>query len=168
MQGSRYSEEDRERAEKLLASGKTVSEVARELKIPYNTISSWKKKLFDGTEKFEKLCEDHKKEFEKKTSSIIDKGLTLIERRLDAAINYEEELDGLIEDYKNACAELGDDVDPNVIKKLVMKVATMKCDDVGKLSIMIATLFDKRALSQGAPTQNIGITFENLPETKKV
>ena len=49
-----------------------------------------------------------------------------------------------------------------------MKVAAMKCDDIGKLSIMVATLYDKRALSQGAPTQNIGITFENLPEDKKV
>ncbi len=167
MKGSKYSDEDRERAEKLLAAGKTPSEVAKEMGIAINTIRGWKKN-FEETQNFAELRAEYKKQFEEQTSSIIDKGLTLIERRLDAAINYEEELDGLIEDYKNACAELGDDVDPNVIKKLVMKVATMKCDDVGKLSIMIATLFDKRALSQGAPTQNIGITFENLPETKKV
>ena len=57
MKGSKYSDEDRERAEKLLAAGKTPAEVAKEMGIAINTIRGWKKN-FEGTENFTWISRD--------------------------------------------------------------------------------------------------------------
>jgi len=164
MQGSRYSDDDRERAKQLLASGKTITEVSKEMSIPFSTVNGWKKS-FEDSENFEELRNEYKKKFDKQTSEIIDAGLSILKKRFKKAEKYEDELESLLREYADACRDDDEELSKEKLKALAGKISTMKIDDVSKISQVIGTLYDKRALSQGESTQNVNATlsFENMP-----
>lgn len=164
MQGSRYSDDDRERAKQLLASGKTITEVSKEMSIPFSTINGWKKS-FEDTENFEELRNQYKKRFDEQTTEIIDSGLLILKKRFNRALKDDEELESLLREYVDACQEDDEELTKEKLKALAGKISAMRIDDVSKISQVIGTLFDKRALSQGESTQNVNatVTFENMP-----
>lgn len=128
-------------------------ETAADLGLSYSTVKDIVNKNKDKPE-FVKLREEKSAEFSQKASEIIQKGLTLLNRRFDRAINQEEDLDLLIDEiFDTPKTELSQDEK----KKLVMKIAALQLQDVRAITTAIGTLFDKKALAEGKPTERTEI-----------
>ena len=105
-QGKKYGDEIRERAFALLTCNNSVAEVARALNLPYSTVKTWHKDFLiksaelaekekngetDGRNSNEldlvKLRQQEKEKLVRNAWRIIGKSQTLIERRIDKALN---------------------------------------------------------------------------------
>ncbi len=126
-------------------------ETARTLDMPFSTVKDIVQKNWDKPE-YVKLRSQKEQEFSDKASEIIDKGLILLQRRMNRAINEEENLDLLIDEiFATDKEELTQDEK----NRLVTKIRAMQLQDVKALTTAIGTLYDKRALARGETTQNI-------------
>ena len=76
----------------------SYSESARQLKIPESTVEKIYKDNKDKPE-FVKLCEEKREEFVEKATQIINKATDLLSRRIDTALDNQDELDELIDEY---------------------------------------------------------------------
>lgn len=123
-------------------------ETARDLNLPYMTVKSIVDRNKDKPE-FVKLREEKMSEFSKKASEIIQKGLTLIDRKFDRAIVSEEDLDLLIDEiFATDKEELTQDEK----NRLVSKVRALQLQDVRAIINAIGVLTDKKLLLEGKPT----------------
>lgn len=128
-------------------------ETARELDLPYMTVKSIVDKNKDKPE-FVKLRNEKMSEFSSRASEIIQKGLTLLNKRLDRAIASEEDLDILIDEiYATDKEELSQDEK----NRLVNKIRTLQVQNMKDITTAIGTLFDKKALADGKPTERTEI-----------
>lgn len=128
-------------------------ETARELDLPYMTVKSIVDKNKDKPE-FVKLRNEKMSEFSSRASEIIQKGLTLLNKRLDRAIASEEDLDLLIDEiYATDKEELSQDEK----NRLVNKIRTLQVQNMKDITTAIGTLFDKKALADGKPTERTEI-----------
>ena len=143
----------------MLASGTASSDVAKELGLPVGTVSSWLCKWKDNPE-FQKLQKEKKDVFAEKAKEICDLGQTLLIRRLQRALECEDEIDELIDIVKTASSlELNGPARQGVLSKL----REIKVDDIKSIGVTVGTMFDKKQLADGKPTENVGITrFEDL------
>ena len=128
-------------------------ETARDLDLPYMTVKSIVDKNKDKPE-FVKLRNEKMNEFSSRASEIIQKGLTLLNKRLDRAIASEEDLDILIDEiYATDKEELSQDEK----NRLVNKIRTLQVQNMKDITTAIGTLFDKKALADGKPTERTEI-----------
>ncbi len=128
-------------------------ETARDLDLPYMTVKSIVDKNKDKPE-FVKLRNEKMSEFSSRASEIIQKGLTLLNKRLDRAIASEEDLDLLIDEiYATDKEELSQDEK----NRLVSKIRTLQVQNMKDITTAIGTLFDKKALADGKPTERTEI-----------
>lgn len=128
-------------------------ETARELDLPYMTVKSIVDKNKDKPE-FVKLRNEKMSEFSTRASEIIQKGLTLLNRRLDRALASEEDLDLLIDEiYATDKEELSQDEK----NRLVNKIRTLQVQNMKDITTAIGTLYDKKALADGKPTERTEI-----------
>ena len=127
-------------------------ETARQLSMPSATVKDIVKANMDK-EEFLELRRQKENEFSDKASEIIDKGLMLLKRRMDRAIEEEETLDELIEEIWSM-----DDKEMSQQTKTatVNKIKNMQLHNLKDITTAIGTLYDKRALSKGEMTQNVG------------
>ena len=127
------------------------SQTAREVGLPISTVTDIVTKNKDN-EEFVKLRDEKVKEFADKASVIIDKGLVLLNRRLNRALEEEEALDELIDEIYST-----DDKDMSQQAKTaaVNKIKHMQLQNLKDVTTAIGTLYDKRALSRGESTQNV-------------
>lgn len=129
-----------------------MRETARLLDLPLSTV----KGIVDenkNAETFAELRTQKQKEFSDKATEVIEKGLLLLNRRLERAIEEEETLDELIDDIEDI-----DDKEMSYQTKqaTINKIRSMQLHNLKDLTTAIGTLYDKRALSQGELTQNVG------------
>lgn len=123
-------------------------ETARVLDLPYMTVKTIVDSNKDKPE-FVKLREEKAAEFSSRASEIIQKGLTLLNMRLDRAIASEEELDLLIDEiFATDKEELSQDEK----LRLVNKIRALQLQDIRAITTAIGTLYDKKALADGKPT----------------
>lgn len=128
-------------------------ETARDLDLPYMTVKSIVDKNKDKPE-FVKLRNEKMSEFSIRASEIIQKGLTLLNKRLDRAIASEEDLDLLIDEiYATDKEELSQDEK----NRLVSKIRTLQIQNMRDITTAIGTLYDKKALADGKPTERTEI-----------
>ena len=160
-----------------LAQGKSVSDVARELELPRSTVQTWEERFVkqseeiakrdskgdevfvqDDEEKDEneldlvKAREKSKKEFVKKSWDLITKSQSLIERRLDRAIEEEDEIDQILDEIM--CLDHKELTD-NERKALAKRVAALKVENIKDLAVVLGTIYDKQALANKEPTSII-------------
>jgi DNA-binding transcriptional MerR regulator len=129
-----------------------MRETSRELGVPLTTV----KEIVDknkNAEEFEELRTQTEKAFAQKTTEIIEKGLILLNKRLNRAIEHEDDLDELIEEIWDID---DDEMSYKEKDKLVNKIKTLQLQNIKDITTAIGTLYDKRALSRGDMTQNIG------------
>ena len=142
-----------------------MRETARILDMPLSTV----KGIVDehkNTKEFEELRTQKQKEFADKATEIIEKGLLILNRRLDRAISDEEELDYLIEEIYFTDK---DEMSFTEKSQLINKIKGLQLQSVKELTTAIGTLYDKRALSKGDMTQNLGFaTNFDLDKLMKV
>ncbi|MBQ8178300.1 MAG: helix-turn-helix domain-containing protein [Clostridia bacterium] len=160
----------------LLAQGKSVSDVAREVGLPRSTVQSWEERFVKKSEEIAKreakpveetaakpddevtnepvldlvkARELSKKEFVEKAWSLINKSQTLIERRLDRAIESEDEIDQILYEVMNLDhKELTD----NERKALAKRIMALKVENIKDLAVVLGTIYDKQALANKEPT----------------
>lgn len=128
-------------------------ETARDLSLPYMTVKSIVDKNKDKPE-FVKLRNEKMLEFSNMASEIIQKGLTLLNKRLDRAITSEEDLDLLIDEiFATNKEELSQDEK----NRLVVKVRALQLQDIKAIVNAIGVLTDKKLLIDGKPTERTEI-----------
>ncbi len=126
------------------------SETARELNMPESTVRTIVANNKDKKE-FAKLCEQKRDEFVKAADAIIFKGTTLLNRRLDTALEKQTELDMLLDAIY--------DVSDNDMKykekiEIAKKLSKIQLNGLNEITTVIGTLYDKRALAKGESTEN--------------
>lgn len=123
-------------------------ETARDLNLPVSTVKSIVDNNKDKPE-FVKLRNEKMSEFSNRASEIIQKGLTLLNKRLDRAITSEEDLDLLIDEiFATDKEELSQDEK----NRLINKIKALQLQDIKAITTAIGTLYDKKALADGKPT----------------
>ena len=128
-----------------------MRETARTLNLPLSTVKDIVDKNKNADD-FAELRTQTEKAFAQKTTEIIEKGLLLLNKRLNRAIEHEEDLDDLIDEIWDMDE---DEMSYKDKDKLVNKIKTLQLQNIKDITTAIGTLYDKRALSRGETTQNI-------------
>ncbi len=126
-------------------------EVAKQLDIPIGTIYDIVNRNKDK-EEFQKLRAKKQDEFTIQSSRIIDKGILLLELRLNKALENQDEIEKLIEETK-----LNEDLTYEERTNAIKKLSKMQINNLNEITTAIGTIYDKRALQLGNTTQNLGI-----------
>lgn len=154
MQGKKYDAATKEKALALLAVSTSIQEVADKLNIPFSTLKTWKDNAEKENDEFVKLRNKKKKEFVNNSWNIIGRAQELLKRRIDRALDNEDQLDQLV----NEITQLeGEDLSQDQRKALYKKMSVIKIDDVSKVATVLGTLYDKQALANNERTANIGV-----------
>lgn len=85
MQGSKYTDEQRERALALVASGMSCTEAARQTGIPKSTVSHWWNTQAQDSEDVVAARMEARRRSIAKCGKIVDKALGAIDRKVTAA-----------------------------------------------------------------------------------
>ena len=190
--GQKIGEKQIEVMRAYLAAGTSLAETARKMGLPKSTVATWKKRFEEekpvaaddldleqprpqkgapartlegdssDTPTFEELRTLNKEQFIKDAGEIVSMSQQLVRHDLDYAIKHRAKIDRAIEVL---CA-LGERISPQELKVCVKVLTELKLPDIGKLSSVMGTMYDKRALAKGEPTENIGgtaiIKFEDM------
>ena len=152
-QGKKYSDDIKERAYALLATGNNVQVVAEKLKLPYTTVMSWYKKWQseNGSEKENNLVElrnKNKEKFVNKAWGLIMGSTSIAERRIERALYFEERIDTvadtILKHAESIARESGSSWDEVV--NLVKELKGFKSFRLAELSSLIGVMYDKQAL----------------------
>ena len=131
-------------------------ETADEVGMPVNTVKGIVERNKNKDE-FVKVRNEKKADFAEKASDIIDKGMELLEKRLNRAIEHEDDLDELIDEiFISDKSEISQDEK----MRLVNKIRHLQLQDIKAITTAIGTLYDKRALAKGEATENTKNTIE--------
>lgn len=135
-----------------------LTETSKELKIPITTVSTIYKRNKDKKE-FVSLRKKQERNFIEKADSIINKATDLLERRLNVALENQNELEELIDTIYDATDEEGNKLKYKEREDLIKKITRLQLNNLPELTTAIGTLYDKRALSLGDPTVNNNVTI---------
>lgn len=137
-------------------STNNFNETSRQLNIPVKTVEKIYKDNKDKPE-FTKLCNEKKEEFVETATRIINKASELLEKRIDTALESQDELEEIIDQVWEL-----DKKDFNETKKkaIVNKIYKMQLNNMSEITTALGTLYDKRALAKGETTSNTGITIK--------
>lgn len=126
------------------------SETARNLEMPESTV---RKIIYNNKDKeeFAKLCEQKKDEFIESADKIIKKGTKLLNKRLDMALEKQEELERLIDSIYDVS---DNDMKPKEKLEIAKKISKIQLNNLNEITTAIGTLYDKRALAKGESTEN--------------
>lgn len=147
--GSKHNEVLKEKAYALLTV-KSVSEVAKELNLPYSTVKTWKKSFESNDENdFAELRQKNKRAFVTDAWAMISQIKKILERRINRALENEDEIDSLVDEVLRLSNENMNDTQR---KAFLRRINAIKLDDVRELSILLGTLYDKQALASKEAT----------------
>ena len=153
-QGSKYTDEQKEQALAMLTT-MSVKAVSENLNIPENTLRDWKKNAEKTNPEFVELRNEKKKQFVEKAWNIMEKANQLLERKLDRALTKEKELDDALDElYEETDFEKKKDREKYL--RVARKVDALKVENIGQLSTVIGTMYDKQALINKEATVNHG------------
>ena len=162
MRGQKYGEETRQRAFALLETGESVSAVARTLGVPRTTLKGWLDRRSEAEEAdMEALHRRNKERFASDAWRTIHAGSTLLVHRFERALRNEAELDRLLSELLRGTEELS----AEQTRALVKQFQELKLMDVGKIAVVLGTLYDKQALIAKEAMARVELTdvrFEDL------
>ncbi len=134
-----------------------LRETSRQTGIPFSTV----KDIVDrhrGEQSFEQLRSQKREEFSQRASRIVFKGLTLLERRYDKALDNEDEIEELIDIVMNA-DEKEDGISYKEKVALAKKLGRLELNNLSEITTSMGTLFDKMRLATGESTENTNQTI---------
>lgn len=158
--GQKYNDDIKERALAMLAVNNSVAFVARELGVPRTTVLSWKeaydeRACDEGDESIDELRRKNKEKFAQDAWDMVNKSMTLMNRRLTRALEREDLFDELIEQIES-CPELTRED----VKAACARLTALKVDSLKEISVVLGTMYDKHALASGDSTENLGGTIK--------
>lgn len=139
MQGSKYSDEQREQARALLAGGMTVTATARAMRIPKQTISFWKAKLDEGDEDFKAARTEEKRRLVKRCYGIVQKSLTALDKRVGAALLETRDIDKVV-----LAIMTSGEIDAATAKRMVEIVREYTGTSMSELARVMGVVFDRQ------------------------
>lgn len=147
---------------------RNFSETSRILGIPKSTVVKLYKDNKDK-EEYVQLCTQKKEEFVEKAIRIIDKATDLLEKRIDTALNNQNELDDLIDEvWYTDKKELNDTQKRNIVNK----IQKMQINSLNEITTAVGTLYDKKNIAEhgvlGTTTPSVNINIvdnSNLEKT---
>ena len=179
-QGKKTDEQTLEVARAYLAAGESVASIARQMKVPESTIRGWKKKFeqedaeareareaqnnaqnggggkellsYYASDSFAELRAQKKREMIERAWRIIEKAQAKVERELDRAIERE----GQIDEALFLLGTMGENLSVAEQKRCFKVLSEMQMSDIGKLSTVMGTMYDKQALAIGEETEILG------------
>ena len=109
---------------------------------------------------FEELRTFNQERFIEDAGEIVAGAQSLIKYNLEKAFEQREKIDKVIE----LLAARGSVLTDKELRKVLQMLLELKTPDIGKLSSVMGTMYDKRALARGEPTENLGgvVKFENM------
>ena len=175
--GKKADEQTLEVARAFLAAGESVAEVSRKLKVPESTVRGWRKR-FEAEDKeaaeaaktpveggggkellqhytsdsFAELRALKKREMIERAWRIIEKSQMLTEKGLDRAIEDAPKIDTVL----TLLSTVGGAMSATELKAAFKTLAELRLMDVGKLSSVMGTMYDKQALAFGEETEILG------------
>lgn len=149
-QGSKYTDEQKEQALAMLTT-MSFKAVSKSLKIPENTLRDWKNNAEKINPEFVKLRNKKKEEFVENAWNIIGKANLLIEKKLDRALSAEEDIKNIVEKAKDS-----ENLEKDDIANLIKNIHKLGIENIGQVSTVIGTLYDKQALINKEATSCIG------------
>lgn len=163
--GQKYNDDIKERAFALVASNNSISAVARELGVPRTTVKGWLNAQSDSDKKRrEEIHEANKDKFAQDAWITIHKGNQILKRRFERAADNEAELDLLLAKFM----ECKDSLSAEQTKALIRQFGEIKLLDVGKIAVVLGTLYDKQALIAKEATARVEmveeLTFEDFDD----
>ena len=191
---AQYTKKEKKEALKRLKTGESASYVARELNIPRSTLIGWKAAEATGAQARKKNAgarnspdsstdkakpkikrvnaqstqEKNKKNFSKDSWKNIDKAQELLGRRLSRAIDYEKEIDEIVDIILEAKDE---ELDYKQKMTLLNKLKAIRVTDIRDIVVMIGTLYDKQALANDEANEKVALEqskpFEIVVTVKK-
>ena len=186
--GQKLEEKQIEVMRAYLAAGSSLAETARKMGLPKSTVATWKKRFegerptatddldleqprpqkgagaraLESGQSFEELRTLNQERFIADAGEIVGMSQQLVKHNLACAIEHREKIDKVID----LLYERGEVLTPQEIKACVKVLLELKQPDIGKLSSVIGTMYDKRALARGEPTENVSgttvIRFEDM------
>jgi hypothetical protein len=132
-----------------------LRETSRQTGIPLSTVKVIVDRHRD-TPEFKQLCTQKREEFSQRASRIVFKGLTLLERRYDKALDNEDDLEGLIDLVMSAKDE---DMSYKERMDLAKKLGRLELNTLSEITTSMGTLFDKMRLANGESTENSSQTI---------
>lgn len=157
-QGSKYTDEQREQALAMLIT-MSFKEVSSSLNIPERTLRDWKENEEKINPEFAELRHEKKKQFVESAWSIIGKANQLLERKIDRALTKEQELDDTLNDLYES-TNFQNKREKERYYRVARKIEALKMENIGQLSTVIGTLYDKQALINKEATVNHGADKE--------
>ena len=134
---------------------RNYSETARQLDMPESTV----RKIVDDNkdkEEFATLCEQKRDEFVEKADKIIYKATSLLEKRLDTALENQDELESILDEAMQLDNKEFNDSQK---KALIKRISKLQVNALNEITTAIGTMYDKRALAKGEPTSNEKLTI---------
>ena len=183
--GQKISEKQIEVMRAYLAAGNSLAETARQMGLPKSTVATWKKRFasegkaddldlerphtqkgagarVEGGQTFEELRTMNQERFIAEAGEIVVMSQQLVKHNLLYAIEHRQEIERAI----RVLSTCGEALSPQELKACVKVLTEMKQPDIGKLSSVMGTMYDKRALARGEPTENNGgtviVRFEDM------
>lgn len=159
VKSGKFPEECRARAEEMLIGGMTPPEVGQILRIEFPTLQNqtvyyWRRKLNERQpEAIPNARQKRKEEFARKAWDTIMTAQKLMDKRLRRALDHEEQLDRIVDEIDGLPEEEMTTEDRRDLRR---KMATIRVDDIAKLSTALGTLYDKQALASKDATEIVG------------
>ena len=136
----------------LYAVNHSYSETARELDMAVNTVKGII--LRNKTKKkFAKLLSNKRESFAKSAEEIIDKGMELLNRRFNVALNSQADIEFLFEQIAEKC-----ELDEKELIAIKKKLDKIQISSVAEIVRAVGVLYDKKALAKDEATENVVIT----------
>lgn len=155
--GQKYNDDIKEKAFAMRATNNSFSSIARELGVPRSTIMTWFANRSDAEEEQqEELRQQNKDKFVTEAWETIHAGIAILSRRFKRASESEQEMDRLLAEFSNCADELNE----NQIKALLKRFQELQIVDVGKIAVVLGTLYDKQALIAKEATARVEMVEE--------
>ena len=136
----------------LYAANGSYSQTARELDMATNTVKGIivrNKKV----KKYAKLLDNKRESFAKSAEEIIDKGMELLNRRFNVALNNQADIEFLFEQICEKC-----ELDEKELIEIKKKLDRIQISSVAEIVRAVGVLYDKKALAKDEATENVVIT----------
>ena len=160
--GKKYNDDIKERAFALAATNNSITAVAKELGIPRTTVKTWlSQQNEEETQTLEALHRQNKERFVEEAWRAIHAGQELLIRRLERAVDSEREMDRLLSEFLICSDQLSE----GQIREMQKRFGELKVMDIGKVAVVLGTMYDKQALIAKEATARVEVAdvrFEDL------
>jgi len=148
-----YTEKEKQDALALRAIGTSYREIERKTGVPASTARGWMENP-QMSEELAQIRAEKKREFADRAWKIIGDALSLAGMRVQFALEQEEAFEQVAEQIN------GSDLTDKDRRELISKLRSLELYNIRDLSVLIGTLYDKQALTQGESTCNQEINVD--------